>query len=311
MGNVMRQELGGAAAMWYDAVMPRAANGASHERSAPLPRAAPASAPPAVMLHDEPPARRLPTRATPGHPSLLTALMGSESPAERQRTVSALVRTLGFEWLGYWRITQVADQAVVPLSFCTTYADRTWAERYFAQAYHEIDPRLQLALRSSLPAVWALDQLQAQANGDLQGSRLRRFVADLAATGMRSGVMFALPVGSSTERHVVSLLSATPGNSWIGDGLLGQVLTLALCLHEFYTRYSALPQVEPGGTPRLTPIQREILACVSQGLGDKEIASRLDLTLHNVDYHMRQLRRRFSVRNRVQLMQAAQSLDLR
>ncbi|HEY0822127.1 MAG TPA: helix-turn-helix transcriptional regulator, partial [Rhizobacter sp.] len=73
-------------------------------------------------------------------------------------------------------------------------------------------------------------------------------------------------------------------------------------------------------------LQREILACVSQGLGDmsatqlhileelqqgrsdKEIAYRLQLTMHAVDYHMRQLRRRFSARNRVQLVNASVEL---
>jgi DNA-binding CsgD family transcriptional regulator len=38
---------------------------------------------------------------------------------------------------------------------------------------------------------------------------------------------------------------------------------------------------------------------------DKLIASQLNLTLHNVDYHLRRLRKRFGVHNRVQLTQAA------
>jgi DNA-binding CsgD family transcriptional regulator len=267
-----------------------------------------------VLLHEEPvfatPARtELPTQ-----PSLLLALIAAENAAERQKTVTTLLHALGFEWLGYGRFSQ-RGEAGTPLSFCTTYADTPWAERYFGARHHEVDPRLQRALQSCLPAVWTLDQLVAHAAAVPDDARLHRFVAELGDTGMRSGVMLALPGASPTDRHIVSLLSRTPGNGWMGDGLLGQVLTLALCLHEFYTRYAPMPEplgvpsAAPTATAGLTALQREILGCVSQGLGDKAIAAKLGIGLHNVDYHLRQLRKRFGVRNRVQLMQAVQKGD--
>lgn len=298
--------------MWYDAVLPQRAETVERKHAAAAAGRGGMRTGSPVMLHEEPAAAGLPVGSAPAQPSLLADLMAAESATERRRTVSALVHSLGFDWLGYGRLIQLGTHAV-PLSFCTTYADRRWAERYFGEGYHEVDPRLQIALRSSLPAVWGLDQLNAQAVGDVAGSRLRRFVAELGDTGMRSGVLFALPANTGPERHFVSLLSRSPGTAWIGDGLLGQVLTLALCLHEFYSRYAGAPQPAEAAAhaaPRLTPVQQDILRCVSLGMGDKEIAARLALTLHNVDYHMRQLRKRFAVRNRVQLMQAAQNLDL-
>jgi DNA-binding CsgD family transcriptional regulator len=266
-----------------------------------------------VLLHDEPayaPARR---SKLPTQPSLLQALIAAESAAERRRIVTTLLHVLGFEWLGYGRFASRAEPGT-PVSFCTTYVDTQWAKRYFGANHHEVDPRLPRALQSCLPVVWTLEHLLASAQPD--DARLQRFIADIADTGMRSGVILALPGTSHIDRHIVSLLSRTPGSGWMGDGLLGQVLTLALCLHEFYTRYACLP--EPAGTPvadapaataGLTPLQREILACVSQGLGDKAIAAKLGMGAHNVDYHLRQLRKRFGVRNRVQLMQAMQGDD--
>jgi DNA-binding CsgD family transcriptional regulator len=264
-----------------------------------------------VLLHEEPafaPPRRT---KVPTQPSLLMALIAAETAVERRRIVTTLLHVLGFEWLGYGRFASRAEPGT-PVSFCTSYVDAHWAERYFGACHHEVDPRLPRALQSCLPVVWTLEQLLAATQP--HDHRLQRFVAELGDTGMRSGVILALPGASHTDRHIVSLLSRTPGSGWMGDGLLGQVLTLALCLHEFYTRYAALP--EPAGTPMaasapaatagLTALQREILACVSQGLGDKAIAAQLGVGLHNVDYHMRQLRKRFGVRNRVQLMQAMQ-----
>jgi len=298
--------------MWYDAIV--------RERPADALRSA---APRAmvndsaavrgsrVLLHGEPEPTGASPAGLPAQPSLLAALLAAESAIDRQRTVTTLLHALGFEWLGYARLAQRGEHRT-PVSFCTTYADRRWAERYFDAKYHEIDPRLQLALRSCLPAIWTLDQLAAQAASDAPGSQLRRFVGELGDTGMRSGVILALPAATHSERHFVSLLSRTPGSGWMGDGLIGQVLTLALCLHEFYTRYAALPQPAGNAAPasaQLTAMQREILVCVSQGLGDKAIAAKLGIGLHNVDYHMRQLRKRFAVRNRVQLMQATQNVE--
>jgi DNA-binding CsgD family transcriptional regulator len=306
-------DIGMGIVMWYDAIV--------RERPADALRGA---APRAmvndsgavrgsrVLLHDEPASTTgALAAALPTHPSLLAAMLTAETASHRQQTVTTLLHALGFERLGYGRFAK-RGEPYTPMSFCTTYADRPWAERYFDAWHHEIDPRLQQALRSSLPAVWALDQLAAQAATDAPHSRLRRFVAELGDTGMRSGIILALPGAINSDRYIVSFLSRTPGSGWMGDGLVGQVLTLALCLHEFYTRYAALPQ--PSGAPApthtpLTAMQREIMACVSQGLGDKAIAGKLGIGLHNVDYHMRQLRKRFGVRNRVQLMQAMQNED--
>jgi DNA-binding NarL/FixJ family response regulator len=52
--------------------------------------------------------------------------------------------------------------------------------------------------------------------------------------------------------------------------------------------------------------RHRILSCLAEGLSDKQIAARLDLSLSNVDYHMRQLRLSFGARNRVQLLRFAQ-----
>jgi len=263
-----------------------------------------------VLLHEEPVFASPARTGLPTQPSLLLALIAADCPAERQKTVTTLLHALGFEWLGYGRFARRGETGS-PVSFCTTYASTPWAERYFGSRHDEVDPRLQRAMQSCLPVVWTLDQLVMQAAESHDG-RLHRFVAELGDTGMRSGVILALPGVTHADRHVVSLLSRTPGSGWMGDGLLGQVLTLALCLHEFYTRYASLPQPEGASaapTSGLTAMQREILACVSQGLGDKAIAGKLGIGLHNVDYHLRQLRKRFGVRNRVQLMQAVQRGD--
>lgn len=263
-----------------------------------------------VLLHDEPPVVEPDPTRSRLQPALLARLLTADTPALRQSAVKTLLKLLGFEWLGYGRFSRSGDRPV-PLSFCTTYAHPGWAARYFAESYHRVDPRLRCIPESGLPVLWTLDELEGEAQGlasHLQGLRAR-FFDELRATGTRSGVMMALPGLPGRDRHVVSLLSRRPGNDWMSDAVLGQVLTLALCLHEFYSRYAPAPPSEGrGGAAALTPLQCEILAGLARGLPDKLIAAQLDLSLHNVDYHMRQLRKRFGVRNRLQLAQAAQGL---
>lgn len=260
-----------------------------------------------VLLHDEPPGVERDLSQQRLQPALLVALMAAETPELRQRTVKALLQSLGFEWLGYGCFSQAGERPV-PRSFCTTYADPAWTQRYFAASYHLVDPRLQGVPESGLPVMWTLEELQAQADTPsyLQGLR-QRFFDDLCATGACSGVMMGLPSLPGRDRHIISLISKRPGRDWMSDAVLGQVLTLALCLHEFYSRHTLAPQAEGprSAAGALTPLQYDILERLARGLPDKLIAAQLDLSLHNVDYHMRQLRKRFGVRNRLQLMQAA------
>jgi DNA-binding CsgD family transcriptional regulator len=259
-----------------------------------------------VLLHEEPAGVERDLAQPRLQPALLVGLMAAETAEQRQRLVKNLLQSLDFEWLGYGCFTQARD-GLAPRSFCTTYADAAWTERYFAAAYHRVDPRLQRLPDSGLPALWTLDELEDEDDTPSYMHGLRqRFFDDLRATGAGSGVMMGLPGLPGRDRHVVSLVSKRSGRDWMTDAVLGQVLTLALCLHEFYSRYALAPQAgsQGLGAGTLTPLQCEILARLARGLPDKLIAAQLDLTLHNVDYHMRQLRKRFGVRNRLQLMQA-------
>jgi DNA-binding CsgD family transcriptional regulator len=275
--------------------------------TAPAVSWAPGHAPRAgVLLHGEPILLAGVEPSVPGtRPGLLSQLLAATTAEDRQRAMKAALHGLGFDWLGYGRVLRIGQRAV-PVSFCLTYAQPTWVQQYFRERYHGVDPRLHDALATSLPVVWTVEELARRPAADDEWPLLRRFVDGLRRSGARSGVMLALPGVPVHERHFVSLLSRTEGSAWIDDGLLGRVLTLALCLHEFYTRYAQPPQGDTTG-PRgdLTPLQCEILARVARGMPDKLIASQLNLTLHNVDYHLRRLRKRFGVHNRVQLTQAA------
>lgn len=269
---------------------------------------------PLPLLHEEPDVpTRLHADAAVWSPALLKQLLAADAPATRQQTVRALTRSLGFDSLVYGRFVRHGDRWL-PQAFCTTYADLSWLQRYVCASYHRVDDRLACALQSSLPCIWSIDALRQEPDAE-DASLTQAFLDDLCSTGARSGALLGLPAShTGAERHVVSLSSRNEGSAWLNDALLGQVLTLGFCLNELYAHYLPSPaELQPaeGVHSGLTPLQRAILDCVARGLGDKQIAALLSLSSHNVDYHLRQLRRRFSVRNRVQLTQAALQAGLR
>ena len=72
---------------------------------------------------------------------------------------------------------------------------------------------------------------------------------------------------------------------------------------------AAEPEPAPAPAPPvLSRTQQEVLRCVVRGMADKEISAQLQLSPHTVDYHLRQLRKRFGARNRVQLLLASRGL---
>lgn len=237
-------------------------------------------------------------------PGIVTDLLDAEGVDARKRLVRGMLHAIGFEWLGYGTFSQVRGQAQ-PLSFFASYAEPDWLQRYFSERYYEVDTRHQAAPASSLPLLWDATQLDAQADQDLTTHR-RRFLDDFRASGIRSGLFLRLasPL-QANERTVISLMSALPTRRWITDGVIGQALMLSLSLHEYLSRHARLPVATVTARCEMSTTQQHVLQHLLHGRSDKEIAYRLQLSAHTIDYHMRQLRRRFAARNRVQLVKAA------
>ncbi len=67
---------------------------------------------------------------------------------------------------------------------------------------------------------------------------------------------------------------------------------------------------KPPRLPELSPRQREVLACVLQGLTNKHIGQRLDMAAGTVKAHLNTVYRMFEVTSRAQLILRARDLGL-
>ena len=254
-----------------------------------------------IILYPNPPLRRPASAPRPGMPALLADLLAAESALERDTLLRDRLRAIGAHWVGHARVAQSPGEPP-RLSAFTTQASAAWTSHCLRVGHLLTDAEGGEASASGLPLAWDLEQLEALADPAAGPA-----IEGLRAGGGGSGLVFRLPaLEPAPAWSFVCLVSRAPHTEWIGEHGLGCAVTLGLCLHEFLSRHVQQPEAPCAAAPApvLLPAQQRILRCLSQGWSNKEIARCLRLSLHAVDYHLRQLRRRFDVHNRTQLVRA-------
>lgn len=254
--------------------------------------------------------------------SIADELNDARTPAQRRLLIRTMLGAIGFDWLCYWRLSCVGD-TITRAWYVRDYAAPGWPERYIEQRYLEVDPRVAFACRREWPLVWDLDTLEQTGSQSADpaaarksvntAERFARLIADAHDAGLRSGVTFGLASPRSTQQSVLSLSCANQSRDWISDRIVGQVYALGLALHEYLIDHAA-PLVATDGEPRgkpLSVVQRRILDALTRGLSDRQIAQSLQMSTHNVDYHLRFLKKRFGAANRVHLAYLAGQGELR
>lgn len=233
-------------------------------------------------------------------------LMSAAEPEERMRLLRALLHVMGFHTLAYARVDQRAKERLEAGAWSLD--DMTphhFGRDYFERGYGQWDPRLAAVSASSLPLVWDLDWLLRAWRRGGSPQALRSLFPALQHDGIESGVMFSIPTIQDGVRAVVSLAAGRAGAEWIAEHVFAQALAFGLSLHRFASdpRRLAFDSGASGAVRQeaLTEMQARILSCLVGGLSDKQIAARLQTTAHNVDYHLRLLRRRYGAANRTHL----------
>lgn len=241
-------------------------------------------------------------------PRLAEQLHRANGARARGEVVRNALRDLGFEWMVYGSIA-VERRQLHPRAFLASYANPTLLHRYFSRRHHEVDLFYQGTTETSLPIAWTVDELAAHRT--MRSDRARAYLDDLRASGVGSGVSFDVPgPRRQNERYLVSLLSSDPRAEWLSDQVLQGAFTLACCMHELLSRHALIRPAVSAARQALSARQIEILDLLAKGHSDRGIAEQLGLSAYAIDYHMRQLRRHFGVRNRVQLVNAAAAASI-
>lgn len=230
---------------------------------------------------------------------IASELIAASTPEARMANIRSMLSVLGFNFLQY-EVVQHTNDGNHEHYFLKTYVPGEWANQYARKHYCDLDPRVSTCLNSPFPFVWDLQYFSKTCPFRVRDARARGFLEDMAHAGMCSGISFGF-INPATHRHVVvGFNSANPSKNWITTSVIGQALILGLSVHEFISGSIEKLMHHPG-LDAVSEIQKQILECLANGLSDKEIARNLKTTSHNVDYHLRYLRKKYGATNRAQL----------
>lgn len=243
---------------------------------------------------------------------IATALAAAQSARERSRMVNGLLHLIGFSTFAYFALEFARDR-VERLFLHEAFIPGTYRGDYVRERYHDVDPRTVAARQGSLPLVWDLQQLHAQPpsviRSDAAQEGLDGFIKMMRDDGMRSGLMFAMSIPGTRMHAFMSFTAQRRTRDWITSTTLEQALTIGMSVHTIASQQLTAAARERT-TDGLTTFERELLLGIAEGASDKEIGRRLDTSAHNVDYHLRKLRKRFGVANRTELTYLTSKLEL-
>jgi DNA-binding NarL/FixJ family response regulator len=113
-----------------------------------------------------------------------------------------------------------------------------------------------------------------------------------------------------TRLHAFMSFTAPRRNrEWITPATVELALSIGLSVHKIGSPKLVTAAREHAGEG-LSAFEVRLLTCIAEGASDKEIGRRLDTSAHNIDYHLRKLRRRFNVSNRIELTYLMSKLEL-
>lgn len=243
---------------------------------------------------------------------IAASLAGARNAAERSRMVNGLLHLVDFSTFAYFALESTPGETK-RLFLHEAFVPPTYRGEYARQGYHEIDPRTFGARRDNSAMVWDLPHLRERSNefnaDTPEHEAFDSFLATMREDGMCSGLMFVMGIPGTRLNTFMSFTAPRRSRDWITPATIEQSLSIALSVHAF-----ASPQLSAASRAHtadsLTPFERELLMGIAEGASDKEISRRLDTSAHNVDYHLRKLRKRFCVANRIELTYLASKLEL-
>lgn len=233
-----------------------------------------------------------PKRWGPQWSAAIAAAACADDPEPLLRPVIA---QFGFDGLSYMVLSSTTTGRERALHFWST-APATWAARYRECAYAGVDPRATLTARRLSPVIWDAADIEP----DWQ---VRRFLADAACHGTRSGFAVAFRDDSST-RTLVTLDSATSPLTEARCAelvvKLGDLMLLAAALHDrvLRPRCSALGSAPAKRRTALTHREEECLVMAAHGQTSGDIGGKLGIAERTVNFHLRNVMRKLDATNR-------------
>jgi DNA-binding NarL/FixJ family response regulator len=130
---------------------------------------------------------------------------------------------------------------------------------------------------------------------------------DLVLDAVRAGAVGYLMKDADDAEIAWSLSCIERGGAAISPGIARRLLRLAATLP-----VPAAALQPPAGEPviELTPRERDVLELIAEGCTNKDVANRLTLSVHTIDFYAKRLYAKLSARSRTQAVKRARASGL-
>ncbi|GLS06161.1 DNA-binding response regulator [Chitiniphilus shinanonensis] len=118
--------------------------------------------------------------------------------------------------------------------------------------------------------------------------------AEELAQALRAGARGYLIKNIDADALVAAIRRAASGEPVIADSMTGKLVAQ-------FRAQASTPAAPPVEREKLTPRERDIVACLARGESNKEIARRLDLAESTVKIHIQSVLRKLNLSSRVQV----------
>ncbi|MRR56666.1 MAG: LuxR family transcriptional regulator [Deltaproteobacteria bacterium] len=216
-----------------------------------------------------------------------TALFMAKSLPEWRKALVESTKALGFDFLLYVLMRPVAQSNEV---FVASNYPEAWWEMYTPEDLRHLDPTAQHCLKHSIPLIWSAELFQTKAQ--------RKLYAHGLSFGIQSGV--TLPVrGFNGELGMISLtMNIAPTDNVRRELalMLPQLSLLRDVAYESGRRFAY--ETGDKSIPPLTPREIECLRWGATGKSSWEIGQILRCSEAAVNFHMKNVRKKFDVTTR-------------
>jgi LuxR family quorum-sensing system transcriptional regulator SolR len=209
--------------------------------------------------------------------------------------VQSIIQGLGFDSFAYALTTSVRPDKEAQLFMFTT-MPAEWMMLYDQKAYVEVDPRMPVVSKSTMPLFW--DQTDFRG----QSPRVDEFLDDAGRYGTCSGVVYALydiHHGGIVIVFNSKIPVVDPARLAMIQRNLPDMLSFGHYFHEWFMK----AVIEKGLPSRLKGVplshrEREILGKVAHGLTTDDIADKLKISERTVQFHLDAVRTKLGAANR-------------
>lgn len=228
------------------------------------------------------------------------ALERATNSAQLLAEMRKFSRELGFEHFAY-ALTINAPSLKAQQYIINGYPQQ-WFERYIAHGYFKIDPLVEYAAKSTLPAIWEDPRFHEAGTEE--------FWDEAADVGLQAGLSFAV----HEQPGVTGIFSLARDQALNLQGLelaalIGRAQMFASLLHHSVLRID-LPRLLPGPMTPLTARERECLKWAADGKTAWETGQILKITERTAVFHVNNVIQKLGATNKIQAIVRAVALKL-